>query len=65
MEKVNDYEFCLNSKRWICLMLRSPRNCPYENEQLLQCQSCGYYELRKPSQYLLKILKIIRSIGNK
>jgi hypothetical protein len=59
------YEFCLNSRRWICMLMIVPHTCAHENEQLLQCQSCGYYSLRKPTTYLLERLKIIRSIGDK
>ena len=56
------YGFCLNSRRWLTFLMRTPKNCSYPNEGLLLCDKCGYYEERKPTAYFNNLLKIIKSI---
>lgn len=57
-------EFCLNSRRWIKFMAyqgKPPESCPNRGDNFLTCENCGYYEIREPSKYLIKINKIIKS----
>jgi len=54
------YPFCLNSRRWITVpfFMNLPESCPYREEQDCQDEKCAYFELRKPSRYLLNLILI-------
>jgi hypothetical protein len=56
-------EFCYNSKRWIELMAYGspPESCPYNRENFMHCQFCGYYELKESSKYLKEKIKKLKS----
>lgn len=58
-DKTKLVEFCTNSMRFITFMFKPPSRCPYKEEQLLKCQNCGYYQMKKPSYfYHLKVRKL-------
>lgn len=54
-------EFCGNSRKWIrfLALYSPPSTCPYETENFMQCQNCGYMQLRKPTKYLLNKIKTL------
>jgi len=59
------YPFCLNSKRWLTVMffMNLPKSCPNEAEKECEYEKCAYYELKKPTSYLLKMIKIMKLYG--
>jgi len=56
------HEFCLNSRRWITFLFAPLKSCPLYQEQLLKCESCGYYELKITNKYFLRKMKLIKEI---
>ena len=56
--------FCTNSRRWLVFETMNPRSCPYEKERCPGC--CGYYQEREPTKYVLRKMKILKSMfGNR
>lgn len=53
------YPFCLNSKRWLTVMLSMnlPKSCPNQTEQECEYEKCTYYEEREATPYLLKLME--------
>ena len=47
--------FCLHSRIWIGIYPNRPPTCPNNEE----CESCAYYEERKPTKYLQRKWKMI------
>jgi len=54
------WEWCSNSRRWIRFMMDASASCPYPQEHLYQCESCGYYERRKPTRSAVKKDKLLK-----
>jgi len=58
--------FCLNSKRWVFMMLLgTPNNCiarPHD----VDCnrESCSYYEIRKLTYYAKRKYEVLLSLSN-
>lgn len=48
--------FCLNSRRWVPLMLFERSKCDV-GDIGMSCDNCGYYEERKVTPYYKKIMK--------
>ena len=58
--------FCLNSRVWIEVAMTTPKSCPYAESEFHapKCEDeCGYYELRKPTKYILKKIKILQGMS--
>ena len=56
------YPFCSNSRRWVLVldMTGLPKSCPrkgYQGNVSCVGSDCGYYESRKPTKYLKRLLK--------
>lgn len=57
--------FCLNSRIWIEAAMTTPKSCPYAESEYHDpnCErECGYFELRKPTKYILRKMKILQGI---
>lgn len=59
--ELEEHSWCWNSRLWLALRgFTRPPTCPnrkYYEESA--CRGCGYFELRKPTRYLRRTLKLI------
>lgn len=57
--------FCLNSRIWIDVAVKTPKSCPYAESEwhAPNCEDCGYYEMRKPTKYVLRKIETLKEMS--